>query len=566
MRGIRLLLAFSIVLPSFGQLTLSQKISDFNDLVANFDRNYGPYEWKRDTVKFDLLDTKVWLNKIVATTTDLDYYEVLVDYVAHLNDAHDNYSLPSTFRASLGLTVDIYDGKVLIDSINRTLLPASRFPFQIGDELVAVDDKNVQDLIQQFSKYSIFANPRSTARGAASLIVSRPQSIMPHAVDLGATASLLVRRQDGASQLFVVPWQKSGLPIITVGPVPDPRRAKNELASADPTPDPWLGAADYMAPLRKFQNCRIPDPQTILNFGSRTPIFALPAGFTQRLGTRSTDFFVSGTFSAGGYTIGFIRIADYAPSNSTTALNQFFGEIAYFQSNTDGLIVDEMRNPGGSVLYVNQIAQFLIPYRFRSIAFEIRATSAWVESISQSITSARAQGAPPYIIDELQTIFNDISRANSEYRGRTGPLPLSYTSIDINPFTDPSGAPLAYTKPLMVLVDEFSASGGDAFAATIQDNQRGILFGMRTMGAGGNVNAYFVGSYTEGVTSLTESLMVRKNPVVTSDYPTSPYVENIGVRPEIVSDYMTKDNLLQNGRPFVDAFTSAMVDWIRKNK
>jgi len=29
---------------------------------------------------------------------------------------------------------------------------------------------------------------------------------------------------------------------------------------------------------------------------------------------------------------------------------------------------------------------------------------------------------------------------------------------------------------------------------------------------------------------------------------------------------MTKDNLLQNGRPFVDAFTSAMVDWIRKNK
>ena len=96
--------------------------------------------------------------------------------MAHLNDAHDSYNLPSTFRASLGLSVDIYDGKVLIDSINRTLLPASKFPFQIGDELITVDDKNVQDLIQQFSKYIIFANPRSTARGAASLITSRPQS------------------------------------------------------------------------------------------------------------------------------------------------------------------------------------------------------------------------------------------------------------------------------------------------------------------------------------------------------------------------------------------------------
>ena len=59
--------------------------------------------------------------------------------------------------------------------------------------------------------------------------------------------------------------------------------------------------------------------------------------------------------------------------------------------------------------------------------------------------------------------------------------------------------------------------------------------------------------------------MIRKNPIVTGDYPAAPFVENIGVRPDIVSDYMTRDNLLQNGRPFVDAFTSAMVDWIKKN-
>ena len=275
--------------------------------------------------------------------------------------------------------------------------------------------------------------------------------------------------------------------------MPEARGAKNNLADADPTPDPWLGADDYMAPLRKFQNCRIRDPQTILNFGSRTPIFAPPPGFTQRLGTRSTDFFVSGTFSAGGYTIGFIRIADYAPSNSTTALNQFFGEIAYFQSNTDGLIVDEMRNPGGSVLYVNQIAQFLIPYRFRSIAFEIRATSTWVESISLALASAKAQAAPQYIIDQLQGILHDISLANSEYRGRTGPLPLSYTSINLDPFTDTSGRSLAYTKPLMVLVDEFSASGGDAFAATIQDNERGASSGWEPWVAGKSVVLYNVG-------------------------------------------------------------------------
>ena len=60
--------------------------------------------------------------------------------------------------------------------------------------------------------------------------------------------------------------------------------------------------------------------------------------------------------------------------------------------------------------------------------------------------------------------------------------------------------------------------------------------------------------------------MNRKNPVVTEDYPAAPYVENIGVRPEITVDYMTRDNLMQNGRPFVDAFVTAMVDHIRKSQ
>jgi hypothetical protein len=36
------------------------------------------------------------------------------------------------------------------------------------------------------------------------------------------------------------------------------------------------------------------------------------------------------------------------------------------------------------------------------------------------------------------------------------------------------------------------------------------------------------------------------------------------VRPEVEIDYMTKDNLLKGGRGFVDAFTKAMIDEIKK--
>ena len=59
--------------------------------------------------------------------------------------------------------------------------------------------------------------------------------------------------------------------------------------------------------------------------------------------------------------------------------------------------------------------------------------------------------------------------------------------------------------------------------------------------------------------SVTRSLAVRAQPVVTAEYPTTAYIENVGVRPETVLDFMTTDNLLNHGKGFVDAFTAAAV-------
>src|SRR5882724_208726 len=124
------LLAF-LTTAAFGQLTPDQKISDFLNVAAIYDKNYGPYEWKRDAIGFDLLNISPWVQKISATKNDLDFYDVMVSYVASLNDAHDVYNLPSNFVAQLNFFVDIYDGKLLVDSINRSRLPAPEFPFLI---------------------------------------------------------------------------------------------------------------------------------------------------------------------------------------------------------------------------------------------------------------------------------------------------------------------------------------------------------------------------------------------------------------------------------------------------
>ncbi len=105
----RVIVLLLVAANSFGQLTEDQKISDFQNVVGVYNKNYGPYEWKRDAMGFDLLNTDPWLAKIRATKNDLDFYEVMVSYVASLNDAHDFYGVPSNFSARLNFGVDIRD-------------------------------------------------------------------------------------------------------------------------------------------------------------------------------------------------------------------------------------------------------------------------------------------------------------------------------------------------------------------------------------------------------------------------------------------------------------------------
>ncbi|HKA02032.1 MAG TPA: hypothetical protein VKE70_36225, partial [Candidatus Solibacter sp.] len=128
-------------------LTAVQKEADFRYLASLYSTYYAPLDWKRQLFHFDALDIKPWLDRVKQTQTDLDFYELCVEYVAGLNDTHDHYTLTSDFSATLGFTGDIYDGLVLIDSLNRTQLPATAYPFTIGDELVSVDGRDVNSLI-----------------------------------------------------------------------------------------------------------------------------------------------------------------------------------------------------------------------------------------------------------------------------------------------------------------------------------------------------------------------------------------------------------------------------------
>lgn len=111
MRTLTLLaLASSLTLPA--QLTTPQRVDDFRFLAGLYNKQYAPYEWKRDTAQFDMLRLSPWLDRVNAAKDDLEHYEICIEYVASLQDAHSSFRMPSLFVAQLGFGVDIYEGKL----------------------------------------------------------------------------------------------------------------------------------------------------------------------------------------------------------------------------------------------------------------------------------------------------------------------------------------------------------------------------------------------------------------------------------------------------------------------
>jgi hypothetical protein len=580
------------VVPCFAQLTQSQKVSDFTGLAALYDKNYGPYEWKIKNFHFDLLKLQPWLDQVYASRTDLEFYDVCVRYVASLHDFHDEFTLPSIYQAYLPLTADIYDGKVLVDFVDTTVLDPVSYPIHVGDELVSVDGISATTWISLLAPYSVNGegNPVSRDRLAVATMLDRYQAFYTYAsrTQPGQVAKLVIKSAGGANS-YSIPWSTIGLPLFSEGPVPDPStftsgRGRNE-AGRSMRENALIGAkawgisshftaaakapassatTDMRKKLREFGHLH---PAHALAggldpFDSMFPLFVPPAGFTLRLGGNPNDNFVSGTFPVGNQTVGFIRIPTFEPADENAALSQFASEMAYFQQNTAGLVIDVMSNGGGDVCYAQEIVHFLIPTTFRSLGFSLRATENWLEYFELSLIYAEEGGAPQTTIDEYVQDLQEVQRALAHERGMTRPLPLCSSTLSTPPATDANGNNLAYTKPILVLTNNFTASAAEMFGATLQDAQRAKTYGTRTSGGGGNVVSFDTAPYAEGATRVTESLAVRNHNVSTPGYPSAPYIENIGVYPDLFADFQTKANLLTGGVPFVSGFSAAIQNLI----
>ncbi len=150
--------------------------------------------------------------------------------------------------------------------------------------------------------------------------------------------------------------------------------------------------------------------------------------------------------------------------------------------------------------------------------------------VERLVTELKAEGIDGLIIDLRQNGGGHLSEA-TDLSGlfiERGPVvQLRETRGNIQVLEDPSPDAI-YDGPLAVLVDRYSASASEIFAAAIQDYKRGVVIGQQTFGKGSVQNLFNLDRFMRGPGYGQLTLTIGKYYRVTGES-----TQHRGVMPDI---------------------------------
>jgi len=136
---------------------------------------------------------------------------------------------------------------------------------------------------------------------------------------------------------------------------------------------------------------------------------------------------------------------------------------------------------------------------YRALSRGDKDYKSTTKDVKRLISELEDQGIDGLIIDLRDNGGGHLTEATalSGLFIDNGPVvQLRHENGRINRLDDPDPVPrVAYSGPLTVLVNRYSASASEIFAAAIQDYQRGVIVGQQTFGKGTVQNLYALDQY-----------------------------------------------------------------------
>ncbi|MBK7963614.1 MAG: PDZ domain-containing protein [Bdellovibrionales bacterium] len=182
MLSLTLINGFSVRASASPSITLTQeeKLSDLQQLVSMIKSGYGPLQYKKENFSIDVDSLhSLYTAKVLQTQSNGEFYYSLIRFIAEFHDGHFSASLPTTRMASLPFDVDLVQGHVLIDKINRDKLNEKNFPYAKGDEIVAVNGHPIGEVLKGLQTYRGLGFYLSEKRITAMALTTRNGMRMP---------------------------------------------------------------------------------------------------------------------------------------------------------------------------------------------------------------------------------------------------------------------------------------------------------------------------------------------------------------------------------------------------
>ncbi|HEY7673082.1 MAG TPA: carboxy terminal-processing peptidase [Gammaproteobacteria bacterium] len=180
-----------------------------------------------------------------------------------------------------------------------------------------------------------------------------------------------------------------------------------------------------------------------------------------------------------------------------------------------------------------RIGVITVPSFYQDFSARSRGEEDYISTsrdVERLIRELEAEGIDGIVMDLRQNGGGHLSEA-TELSGlfiEGGPVvQLRQTRGNIEVLDDPSDTSV-YDGPLAVLVDRFSASASEIFAAAIQDYERGVIIGQQTFGKGSVQNLFNLDRVLEGNDNGQLTLTIGKYYRVTGES-----TQNRGVLPDV---------------------------------
>lgn len=555
-------------------MTEAEAVADFDTMVASIRSLYGPLEYKQRRFGYDFeTEAQTVRAKFSGATTDAEKQALFYELLRKLQDGHVSLTQPIRERYEIPIIVMPIEDKFIVSAISPTLAP---YGIGIGDEVVAVDGMTPEDALKIITKYTWFANPQSDRHMIYNFFL-RP-SIIPELKPQGSFAQIEFVKPDGTKKLTRIAWRRTS-PQDRVELVPktngQPANVLNGGAATGNAPvarrisklETKLVGENAM--LSDVLNERLQTMASIKDLGIVQPWFWNPKlkrkyGVTMvaperervdmfyKLWAKELDAFEPQSEDPGalpanlpqvwaamyryaGKTVLMVRQPSYSVDNIPLYLAIYSALIDQYQPIADVLVIDQTHNPGGAVTYAEGFTQLFAPNGANSFVQFLNADRLWFARLSSYWTTISPMLATTSFGARLLSAIKNLE-FDSEAGLRLTRDPFSFSGREISP-PAPGGA--VWKKPILMLIDELCASGGDAVPMLLKANHLVKLFGNRTSGMGGSVEKVVDLPASRATLNLTRGLFTTFRP--DGQYTDADFVENNGVTPDVVYTHTVKD-------------------------